>query len=464
MPKRNLAWILVIAMITLLMWQLPQTIAGRDAVYKAFGPLADVRAQIRKRFVDEVDDSELTGAAVRAGIRAMVEKLHDPYAIYFSQAEYDRFKNRTEGVFGGIGVDVWATPAGLEIINRAPKSPAAEADLRPGDVITQVDGRPTNRLTLVEAVNNFLNGPPGTDVALTVIRSSRKVPEQLTLQRAMIHLDPVRGWSRSPSGDWRFMLDSENQIAYVRLTKFTHDVAAELDARMDRLLRGPLRGLILDLRENTGGLLDSAREVADRFLESGLIVRVAGRTVDEKSWFAMRDGTYPPFPMVVLINGSTASAAEIVAGALRDHHRAAIIGERSYGKGSVQEVIELDRKNGAIKLTTAYYYLPNGQCINRSTMKGAKKDWGVTPTIPVPLTDEQRAQWLATWREIGREITPETATAPTDDNGDDPEREAAAQKVIAGDLQLRKALEYLRNEIRPNAPAKPVAVNSTAVN
>jgi carboxyl-terminal processing protease len=456
MPKRNLAWILVIAMITLLMWQLPQTIAGRDAVYKAFGSLADVRAQIRKRFVDEVDDSELTGAAVTAGIKAMIEKLHDPYAVYFNPSEYDRFKNRTEGVFGGIGVDVWLTPEGLEIINRAPKSPASEADLRAGDVITHVDGIPTSKLSLVDAVNNYLNGPPGTEVLLTVIRpgnAAPQAPRNVKLERAMIHLDPVRGWSRTRSGDWRYLLDAENHIGYMRLTKFTHDLAEQMDAKMDGLLRNNLRGLILDLRENTGGLLDSARDVADRFLESGLIVRVAGRKVDEKQWFAMRDGTYPPFPMAVLINGSTASAAEIVAGALRDHKRAVVVGERSYGKGSVQEVVELDRKNGAIKLTTAYYYLPCGQCINRTPQSTARGDWGVTPTLPVPLSEVERANWLATWRKIGRDPRKLRRGCPGSRR-----RGGAVQRakmVIEGDVQLRKALEYLQAQLRPTPPKNP---------
>ena len=463
MPKRNLAWILVIAMITLLMWQLPQTIAGRDAVYKAFGPLADVRAQIRKRYVDEVDDAEMTGAAVRAGIHAMVERLNDPYAVYFNQAEYERFKKRADGVFGGIGVDVWAAPDGLEIINRAPKSPASEADLRPGDIITHIDGIAANRLSIVDAVNNHLNGPPGSDITLIVIRPGETTPHksrEITLQRATIDLDPVRGWSRDRSGDWRFMLDHENHIGYLRLTKFTHDVAQQMDARMERLLRGNLRGLILDLRENTGGLLDSARDVADRFLDNGLIVRVAGRKVDEKSWFAMRDGTYPPFPMAVLINGSTASAAEIVAGALRDHKRAAVVGERSYGKGSVQEVVELDQKNGAIKLTTAYYYLPSGQCIHRTAESSPEDPWGVAPTMPVPLSAEQRVAWLSKWRRIGRE--PQTETAPADASDASGETDEAAAAFVEGDLQLRKALEYVKKQARPVPPPTKPAPTSTA--
>ena len=463
MPKRNLAWILVIAMITLLMWQLPQTIAGRDAVYKAFGPLADVKAQIHRRYVEDIEDAKLTRAAVEAGIRAMVDQLDDPYAGYLNPGEYDRFKNRTDGFFGGIGVEVWGTERGLEVLSREPKSPADEADILPGDIITHIEDRPTSELPLVEAVNHLLNGPPGTEVNITVIRpSTDDEPRRLKLTRAIIQLNPVRGWSRAPEGGWRYMLDPESRIGYIRLNKFTHDAPQKLDVAVQRHIGAGMRALILDLRENTRGLLAAARDVADRFLDSGLIVRVAGRRADEKQWSAMHDGTYPDFPLCVLINGSSASAAEIVAGALRDHKRAVVVGERSYGKGSVQEVVELDGNSGAIKLTTAYYYLPNGQCINRGTEPGG--EWGVTPTVRVPLTDEERQRWQKTWQEIEREpgATPESdaqAVDPAAESSADPLRAAAEKRVLAGDPQLRAALELLQNKLEParTAPERPAA-------
>lgn len=466
MPRRNLAWILVIAMITLLMWQLPQTIAGRDAVYKAFGSLADVKAQIRKRFVEDVDDDQLTRAAVEAGIRAMVDQLHDPYAIYLNAAEYERFKNRTDGLFGGIGVDVWATPLGLEVLSRDPNSPAAEADILPGDIITHVNGVDVARMPLVESVNNLLNGPPGSTITLSINRpvgGKLGEPRELVLSRAIIHLNPVRGWSRSAEGGWRFMLEPEQRIGYVRLTKFTHDIAQRLDEAIGRLGAAGMRGMVLDLRENTGGLLDSARDVADRFLESGLIVRVGGRRTDERQWSAMRDGTYPNFPLVVLINGSSASAAEIVAGALRDNERAVVMGERSYGKGSVQEVVELEGQNGAIKLTTAYYYLPGGQCINRPANAEEGGVWGVEPNVVIPMTDEERRTWLSIWREVGREITQapgsvvEHATDPAAESATDPEREAAARIVLEGDIQLRAAVDLLLKRLKPDADREQAA-------
>jgi carboxyl-terminal processing protease len=212
MPKRNLAWILVIAMITLLMWQLPQTIAGRDAVYKAFGPLADVRAQIRKRYVDEVDDTEMTGAAVRAGIHAMVERLNDPYAVYFNQAEYERFKKRADGVFGGIGVDVWAAPEGLEIINRAPKSPASER-LQPGDIIAHIDGL-ANRLSIVTI--QLIERSAGLRSRSLIRRCGSGYPREVTLQQATLDLDPVRGWARTLG---RLAVHAGSKSLVLRLTK-----------------------------------------------------------------------------------------------------------------------------------------------------------------------------------------------------------------------------------------------------
>jgi carboxyl-terminal processing protease len=453
MPKRNLAWILVITVITLLMWQLPQIIVGRDAVYRAFGPLVDARAQIHRRFVDDVDDERLARMATETGIRAMVTELGDPHAAYFSEKEYAGFKNRTDGVFGGIGVDVWPTDTGLEVLSRAPFSPAALADILPGDILTNVDGRPTANVPLVEAVNLMLNGAPETRVALTVVRPSdgpQSPPRQVIVERAVIHVEPILGWSRALTGGWRFMLDPALGIAYVRLSKFTSDADEKLDLHVDRLLREGMKALILDLRDNTGGLLDSAREVSDRFLESGLIVRTAGRRSDEQAWYAMRDGTYPNFPLVILVNAQTASAAEIVAGALRDHRRAEVVGERTFGKGSVQEVVELDRGAGALKLTTAYYYLPSGQCIHRTPKTIEENNWGVAPTIPVTLTEKQRARWLVAWREQAREVIvptsqpTTTASQPSEDNA----ALFAAKNLLEADLQLARAVEQLQSVLR----------------
>lgn len=469
MPKRNLAWIVIIAMIALLMWQLPQTIAGRDSVLKAFGALVDARAQIRKRYVNIVDDDVLISAAVDAGIRAMVRGLGDPHAVYLSEEQYVRFKQQTDGLYAGIGAAVWSTEAGLEVLSREPNSPAARAGLLPGEIITHIDGKPTAGIPLIEAVNNMLNGPLDTEVHLTILtpatlklagngqRDSLEETREITLYRAIIKIDPLEGWSRSAKGRWRFMLDPELGIGYIRLLRFSPDVDERLDEEINRLQRHDLRGLILDLRDNPGGLLDSAREVADKFLDGAvLIVRTAGRRSDEKRWFAMREGTYPHFPMTILINGSTASAAEIVAGALGDHQRAVIIGERSYGKGSVQEVVELENHGGAIKLTTAYYYLPSGRCIQRTEKTIQDGTWGVMPNLLVNLTAAQRAKSLTAWREIRRESPIHDGMMGSDEDVSD--KSPATKKssmpdtathLLEADLQLKKAVEYLQDRLRP---------------
>jgi carboxyl-terminal processing protease len=469
MPKRNLAWIVIIAMIALLMWQLPQTIAGRDSVLKAFGALVDARAQIRKRYVNDVNDDALINAAVDSGIRAMVRGLDDPHAVYLNEQQYARFRQQTDGLYGGIGVQVWSTEAGLEVLSREPNSPAVDAGILPGEIITHIDGKPTADVPLIEAVNDLLNGPQDTEVSLTVLTpAGMELPEgrnpgrlgktrEVTLYRAIIKVDPLEGWSRGAKGDWRFMLDPELGIGYIRLIKFSPDIDERLDEEINRLQRQNLQGLILDLRENPGGLLDSAREVADKFLEGGLIVRTAGRRTDEKQWFAMREGTYPHFPMAVLINGSTASAAEIVAGALGDHKRAVVIGERSYGKGSVQEVVELEDHGGAIKLTTAYYYLPSGRCIQRTLKSIQDGTWGVMPNLLVNLSADQHAKSLAAWRKIHRESLPHDERVGSDEhaaNTSVPAEQSPMQdeatRLLEADPQLNKAVEYVHDRIRPS--------------
>ncbi len=458
MPKRNLAWILIIVMIALLMWQLPQTIAERDSVLRQFGPLVDASTQIRRRYVRSIDDAELVKAANEAGIRAMIHDLRDPHALYLNEKEYRTFKQRTEGRYDGIGVEVWVRDQGLEVLSRAPDSPAMRAGILPGDLITRIDDVSTTGLTAVEA-EHLLYGPPDTEIELTLIRpgSIDKEPIHLRLFRSEIDLDPVRGWSRSVLGGWRYLLDVRRGIAYVRLTKFAPDVDERLDEEVMRLQRRNLQGLILDLRDNTGGLLDSAREVADRFLDDGLLVRVSGRKTDEKRWFAKREGSYPHMPVVVLVNGETASAAEIVAGALRDHKRAVIVGERTYGKGSVQEVIELNRNAGAIKLTTAHYYLPNGECIQKTPAAATNGTWGVEPNVEIPLSAEERTHLV----EVRRAITRETISAGKISADEAPEssgtfeehdRRQAAERLLQVDSQLRWALEHLKKRLKPIQP------------
>ena len=243
MPKRNLAWILIVVAITLLVWQLPQLVAGRDSVLHAFGALVDARAQIHRRYVREPDDDRLSRAAVDAGIRAMVRELNDPYAVFLNRDEFAAFQARTDGRYGGIGVEVWTADHGLEVLSREKDSPADAAGLMPGDLITHIDGEPIASLPAIEAVNNRLNGAAGTQVTISVVRTTETGEALLipfTMERAEIEIDPVRGWSRRPDGGWRYLLDSRSGIGYIRLVKFTADV----DERMSQeILRLEGRGL-----------------------------------------------------------------------------------------------------------------------------------------------------------------------------------------------------------------------------
>jgi carboxyl-terminal processing protease len=441
MPKRNLAWILIVVAIALLIWQLPQLIAGRDSVLHAFGPLVDARAQIHRRYVKEPDDERLSRAAADAGIRAMVRELNDPYAVYLNPREFATFQARTDGRYGGIGVEVWTTDLGLEVLSREKGSPADVAGVLPGDLITHIDGEPIAQLPAIESVNHRLNGAAGADVTITVIRNdATAVPRKLDfeMKRAEIELDPVRGWSRDVTGGWRYLLNSESGIGYIRLVKFTSDVDERMGQEIQRLQSVGLRALVLDVRENSGGLLDSAWDVADKFLSSGLIVKTSGRKSADQQWYAMAEGTLPDFPMVVLVNRNTASAAEIVAGSLRDHKRAAVFGERTYGKGSVQELVPLPENGGAIKLTTRYYYLPNGERIHREPGMTEKDKWGVMPTRVITLTPSERTEWMRAWREVAREPN------GTDEDG------LTEDSVLAADRQLAEAVAYLIERVEPS--------------
>lgn len=439
MPKRNLAWVLIVVAVALILWQLPQTIAGRDSVLRAFGPLVDARAQIHRRYVAEIDDEKLSNAAIDEGIRAMIRQLHDPYAVYLNAEEFQRFYDRTHGKYGGIGVEVWTTEYGLEVLSREPGSPADEAGILPEDLITHIDGEPIAHMSAFEAVNNRLNGVVGTTVDIRIIRGdSTGVPGKIldfTLSRAEIEIDPVRGWSRDGEGGWRYLIDPADGIGYIRLVKFTDQGPDRMREEIERMLSNGMRGLVLDLRENGGGLLDTAWKIADMFLDSGLIVTTKGRRSPEQQWYANDEGTLPDFPMVIIVNGATASASEIVSGSLRDHKRAVVLGERTFGKGSVQELVPLTSNGGAIKLTTRYYYLPSGVCIHRQPGMTEADDWGVRPTIPVNLTPAERTDWMRAWRKVAKQ--------PTEGNHH-PIRE---KDLLDLDKQLNEAVKYLRRQL-----------------
>ena len=347
--------------------------AKRDEDYELMRLFADTFEQIERNYVKDVDRRQL----IQAAIRGMVTQL-DPYSNYISPEELKRFNQEVEQEFGGIGVQMDSIAPPLKVMSPLPGTPAYKAGLKAGDLFLEIDGKSTEGFNLNDAIR-LLQGKPGTDVTIGVKHLNSDKVEQIKITRAMIQVATVLGDTHKPDDSWNFFVDDENKLAYIRLTQFGRRSADELQETLDKLKEDGMKGLVLDLRFNPGGLLGQATKIADMFLESGTIVSVKGRNTENRVWSAEKEGTFSGFPMAVLINRGSASASEIVSAALQDHKRAAIVGERSWGKGSVQNVIELEGGSSALKLTTAQYLRPSGRNIHK--FPGAKDDeeWGVGP-------------------------------------------------------------------------------------
>lgn len=426
---------------------LPAKLAANKDSYQFFDTLVDVRSQILRNYVEPVDDDKL----LQGAIQGMMGEL-DPYSNYFAKDELNRFDRAVHGQFSGIGAEISQDPTNgnFVIVSPLEDSPALKAGIYAGDRITKIDGESVEGLNLKDLLMK-VSGTPGTSLKMTVVHEGSKAPEDLSVKRAVIQVHSVRGVKHTDTGEWDFLIDPDHRIAYARISNFNENTAEELDKAMLPLINdqhgGSLKGIIIDLRFNPGGLLQAGIDVSDRFLDSGVIVST-GRPDTSKRDFvaeATKEHTYPRVPVVVLINRWSASASEIVAGALKDHQRAVLIGERSYGKGSVQSLLTMDNGNAAMKLTTAYYYLPSGKNIMKK--KGATV-WGVEPdaAFNIPLSDEENRQVLID-RANSEIIRHVATTVPVAGSRTNPEDEstppAATQPVEASDRQLQRALEIL---------------------
>jgi carboxyl-terminal processing protease len=399
-----------------------------DEYYELFRSFADTVDQVERNYVQEVDRRELMEAA----IKGVLSKL-DPYSSYIGPEEFGGFKTSVESQFGGIGIQITIDDGQLTVLSPLVGTPAYRAGIQAGDRIIKIEGEPTKGIDRDEAVRK-LKGEAGTTVTFTVMHALDNREETVTLKREIIHVDTVLGDRRKPNDEWEFMLDADKGIGYIRLTAFSRDSAADLRKALDELVSSNLRGLVLDLRFNPGGLLNSAVEVADLFLADGKIVSTKGRTIPERSWEAKKEGTYEGFPMVVLVNRYSASASEIVAAALQDHNRAIVIGDRTWGKGSVQNVIELESGKSALKLTTASYQRPNGHNIHRFPDAKETDEWGVKPNdgYEIKLADRELGRLVQHRRQrdilVAKSRSPHTEQLKTEDEQQDeakPDDEAA---------------------------------------
>ncbi len=343
-------------------------VAASAETYRQLSLFGDVFEKIRTDYVEKPDEGKLIEAAVNGMLTSL-----DPHSSYMDAKSFRDMQVQTKGEFGGLGIEVTMEDGLIKVVTPIDDTPAARAGLLANDVITQIDGDQVQGLTLNQAVDK-MRGPVNSPVKLKITRKEAKEPLEVTLNRDLIRIKPVR--SRVEGGD----------VGYIRLTQFNEQTYDGLKAAVDKLSTeipgDKLKGFVIDLRNNPGGLLDQAVMVSDAFLDRGEIVSTRGRNPDETQRFSAKSGDLTKGkPIVVLVNGGSASASEIVAGALQDHKRATVLGTRSFGKGSVQSIIPLGG-NGALRLTTARYYTPSGRSIQA---KGIEPDQEVLQDVPDDL-------------------------------------------------------------------------------
>lgn len=364
---------------------------------------------------------------IYGAIKGMLETL-DPHSGFMPPNVFKEMQEETKGRFEGLGMEVTIKEGILTVISPIEDTPAFKAGILAGDQILKINGELTKNLTLMESVKR-LRGPKGSKVTITIMREGFTKPQDFTLVRDVIPIRSVR---------YELL---EKSYGYIRLTQFQEKTDSEFDKALKALEeegKGNLKGLILDLRNNPGGLLDQAVKVADHFLESGIIVSIGGRKEEQKQkWVAHPEGTIPRYPLVVLVNGGSASGSEIVAGAIQDHGRGIIVGTQTFGKGSVQTIIPLKDGSG-LRLTTARYYTPNGRSIQA---KGITPDIIVKPTRPEEEKEETLPHPLME-KDLERHLIEFEKRAPKEK--EEAKKEEAKEKKPV-DQQLERALELLKS-------------------
>jgi len=389
--------------------------AGSSDTFRQLKLFGDVFERVRAEYVEEVTDEEL----IEAAINGMLTSL-DPHAGYLDAKKYRDMQVQTKGEFGGLGIEVTMEDGLVKVVSPIDDTPAYRAGIQAGDVITHINNEPVLGMSLAEAVER-MRGPVDTSIALTLRRPGEEEPIDVSMARAVITISPVR---------WR----AEEDIGYIRVTTFNEQTESKLREALESLeaeLGDKMKGVVLDLRNNPGGLLEQAVQVADVFLDRGEIVSTRGRRPDSIQRFNSRQGDLlDGRPMVVLINGGSASASEIVAGALQDHDRAIIMGTPSFGKGSVQTIMPLPG-HGAIRLTTARYFTPAGTSIQAK---------GITPDIEVRQSKVEVIDQGAARREADLRGRLENEQLEGQSNEARGDAEAQAEE----DYQLARALDLLR--------------------
>jgi carboxyl-terminal processing protease len=438
MPLCNFRWLIALTVLSSLCY-----LSAPRARYSR--ALADNFDRVTDRYYRPISDAGLFEDAMNGLVS---EKRLDKNSRYIPADNKPEFENDLNQEFDGIGILQVLDPKTkqLLVLSPLPDGPAVAAGVRAGDRILKIDGQSTHGMSLDDS-SARIKGRTGTSVTIAVLHSGAAEPAELTIVRRMVHEDTVEGASRGPDGRWSFRLgtrfaprdgaasDARPPIGYIWIKSFVEadggekSTAADLRAALEQLRRENARGLVLDLRDDRGGALKAAVDVCDMFVRGGQIVTMRGRGRQVlRAYRASGKAAFADIPIAVLVNDGSASASEIVAACLQDNGRAIVAGQRSYGKGTVQEVFDLGPALGAMKLTIATYWRPSGQDINRPKDDGKDVPWGVSPNegYDVPVTDEER-QRLLQWQH-DRELAALTGAKPP---------------AEVSDCVLRKALEYL---------------------
>jgi carboxyl-terminal processing protease len=412
--------------------------AGTGDIYKNIEVFTEVLRQIEKNYVEPQDPQEM----IYGAIKGMVQNL-DPHSSFMTKEEHQELLIETKGSFSGVGIEISVRDKVLTVVSPIEGTPAYTAGIQAGDKIVRIDDKSTNDMTLTDAVKS-IRGKKGTKVKLTIIREAAGKPLDFTITRDVIPLKSVRN----------YLLDPE--IGYVRVSTFQSNTSKDLNVALEKLETGrTLKGLILDLRNNPGGLLSQAIEVSDIFLDSGLIVSTKGRNASQDMEVsAQKNKTERDYPIIVMVNGGSASASEIVAGALQDNKRALTLGTRTFGKGSVQTILPLSDGSG-LRLTTAKYYTPSGRSIQAS---GIKPDIEVEFVPPVQEEKKDGPQFMREQDLKGHMINDTTEAKEDQKEEKEDETTLRIKMLLERDNQVRHALQLLKtwdifSKMKPELPA-----------
>jgi carboxyl-terminal processing protease len=422
MPLRNITILLLTALISIVC----RVESGRNRYSSALSEAIDT---ISHFYVEEVEPRDL----FEGGIEGMLGGL-DPYSSFIRPSEYQQFADEIKQEFGGIGIEVGVRDERLTVISPLPGTPAYEAGLMAGDIILAISDQDTEGFTMEDAVK-LIKGKPGTSVKLSVLHAGESDPFEVVVDRAIISIDSVRGDRRKQNGDWIFTLESHPRIGYLRLSTFAENSADEVRRTVESLNKN-VDGLIIDLRLNPGGLLDVGIATCDLFLEKGqTIVTIRQRGgVLQNTFVSENDPVCDPnLPIVVLVDQGSASASEIFAACLQDHGRATVVGQRTYGKGTVQNVIEMEGGKSAMRLTTATYWRPSGKNIHRHKNDDESAQWGVRPK-PEDMIEIEMERYQAIFKQRLERDVLQPGEAGDNNSIDDPFIERAIE-LLEGTAQ-----------------------------